>query len=228
MGSSTPCCIRGITSGRDTGGATGGSGGATTLAASTGVTAGGSSGAATKRPVTTLATSRGATTATTCYDGSGGAATKRPSTTSANSGGATTAATTTGGSAANISVNFASVAQPTSQFSTQQSTTSASGSKRSSNVKRGGANLEYKRPRTEKPRTAGFGVLFGPNSVIERSGTTDRVLHCATLKSSVSTNIDLGYKPNGLRWKGGSAVIQRLQEQSYKRATQFTPSTQDT
>ncbi|KAK4724106.1 hypothetical protein R3W88_026885 [Solanum pinnatisectum] len=156
------------------GGATGGSGGATTSAASTCVTAGGSGGAITKRPTTTSATFRGATTA----------------------------ATTTGGSAANISLNFTSVAQPTSQFSTQQSTTSASGSKKSSKVKRDGANLGYKRP-----RTAGFGVLFGANgSVIERSGTTDRVLHCAPLKSSVPTNIDLGYKPNGLRWKGGAAV----------------------
>ncbi|KAH0707679.1 hypothetical protein KY285_010482 [Solanum tuberosum] len=100
----------------------------------------------------------------------------------------------------------------------------ASGSKKSSKVKRGGANPRYKRT-----RTADFGVLFGENgSVIERSGTTDRVLHCATLKSSVPTNIDLGYKHNGLRWKGGAAVTQRqLQEQSYKRATQSTPSTQD-
>ncbi|KAH0722824.1 hypothetical protein KY290_005478 [Solanum tuberosum] len=213
-----------------TGGATSGSGGATTSTVSTGVTVGGSGGAATKRLVTTPATSRGATTAATCTDGIGGAITKRPITTSTTSGGATTAATTTGGSAANISVNFASVAQPTSQFSTQQSTTSASGSKRSSKVKRGGENPGYKRPRTEKPRTTGFSVLFGANgSVIEGSGTTDRVLHCATLKSSVPTNIDIGYKPNGLRWKGGAAVTQRqLQEQSYKRATQSTPSTQDT
>ncbi|KAH0727918.1 hypothetical protein KY289_003966 [Solanum tuberosum] len=64
-----------------TSGATGGSGGATTSATSTGVTAGGSGGAATKRPVITPATSRGATTAATCTNGSGGAATKRPATT---------------------------------------------------------------------------------------------------------------------------------------------------
>ncbi|KAK4724216.1 hypothetical protein R3W88_026995 [Solanum pinnatisectum] len=179
-----------------TGGATGGSGGANTSAASTGVTAGGSGGVATKRPVTTPATSRGATNSATCTDESGGATTKRPATTSAAFGGATSAATTTGGSAANISVNFAS-----------------------------GANPGYKRP-----RTAGFGVLFGANgSVIERYRTTDRVLHCATLKSSVPTNIDLGYKPNGLRWEGEATVTQRQpQEQSYKRTTQSTPSTKDT
>nr|AAW28568.1 Putative transposon MuDR mudrA-like protein, identical [Solanum demissum] len=212
--------------------ATGKSGGATILAASTGVTAGGSDGATTKRPATTSVASGGATTgrnggATTSVastgvtaGGSSDATTKRPATTSATSRGATI-----GGRAANISVNFANIAQPTSQFSTQQSTTSASGSKKSNKVKRGGANPEYKRP-----RTTGFGVLFGVNgSVIERSGTTDRVLHCAPLNSSMPTNIDLGYKPNGLRWKGGAAATQRqLQEQSYKRATQSTPSTQDT
>ncbi|KAG5581398.1 hypothetical protein H5410_052025 [Solanum commersonii] len=205
-GATTSAAFTGVTGGA-TGGSTGGSGGATTPTASTGVTVGGSGGATTKRPATTSVAFGGATTAAT-----------------------TTGATTTGGSAANISVNFVSVAQPTSQFSTQQSTTSASGSKKSSKVKRGDANPGYKRPRTEKPRTTGFGVLFGTNgSVIERSGTTDRVLHYAPLKSSVPTNIDLGYKPNGLRWKGGAAVTQRqLKEQSYKRATQSTPSTQDT
>ncbi|XP_049378367.1 uncharacterized protein LOC125843196 [Solanum stenotomum] len=197
--------------------ATGGSGAATTSVASTGVTgrATSESGATTggNGGATISAASTGVTTS-----GNGGATTNRPATTLATSGGATSAATTTGGRAANISVNFASVAQQTSQFSTQQSTTSASGSKKSSKVKK------------EKPRTTGFGVLFGANgSVIERFGTTDRVLHCAPLKSSVPTNIDLGYKPNGLRWKGGAAVTQRqLQEQSYKRATQSTPSTQDT
>ncbi|KAG5569687.1 hypothetical protein H5410_059453 [Solanum commersonii] len=191
--------------------AIGETGGATTSAASTRVT--GESGGA-----TTSAASTGVTAG-----GSGGATTKRPITTSATFGGATTTTTTTGGSATNISVNFASVTQPTSQFSTQQSITSASSSKKSSKVKRGGANPKYKRPRTEKPRTTGFGVLFGTNgSVIERSGTTDRVLHSAPLKSSVPTNIDLGYKPNGLRWKGEAAVTQRqLQKQSYKRATQI-------
>ncbi|KAH0652834.1 hypothetical protein KY289_030512 [Solanum tuberosum] len=239
-GATTSAASTGVTGGA-IGGATGGSSGATTSVASTGVIVGGSGGATTKRPATTSAASGGATTAATTTGesggattsaastgiiagGSGGATTKRPATTSAASGGATTAATTTGGSVANISVNFASVAQPKSQFSTQQSTTSASCSKKSIKVKRGGANPGYKRP-----RTTGFGVLFGANgSVIERSGTTDRVLHCAPLKSSVPTNIDLGYKPNGLRWKGGAAVTQRqLQEQSYKRATQSTPSTQD-
>ncbi|KAG5593112.1 hypothetical protein H5410_043626 [Solanum commersonii] len=205
-GATTSAATTGVT-GRATGGATGESGGATISTTSTGITVGGSGDATTKRPATTSAASTGIITG-----GSGGATTNRSATTSATSGGATTSAITTGGRAANISVNFASVAQPTSQFSTQQSTISASGSKK------------------KKPRTTGFGVLFGANgSVIERFGTTDRVLHCAPLKSSVPTNIDLGYKPNGLRWKGGAAVTQRqLQEQSYKRATQSTPSTQDT
>ncbi|KAK4722015.1 hypothetical protein R3W88_012248 [Solanum pinnatisectum] len=194
-GATTSATSKGVTSGA-TGGATGGSGGATTSAASTGVTACGSGGAATKRPVTTPAASRGSITAATCTDKSGGEATKRPTTTSASSGGATTVATTTGGSATNIYLNFARLLNQQVNFD--------------SKVKRGGANLRYKRPRIEKPRTTGFGVLFGANgSVIERSRTTDRVLHYATLKSSVPTNIDLGYKPNGLRWKGGAAITQR-------------------
>ncbi|KAH0695253.1 hypothetical protein KY285_022350 [Solanum tuberosum] len=167
--------------------AIGGSGGATTSATSTGVTTsatnsttciGGTGGAATKRPATTLAALRGATagatTTATCTGESGGAATKRPVTISAASR-AAERATTTGGSAANIFVNFASVAQPTNQFSTEQSTIGASGSKRSSKVKRGSAKPGYKRP-----RTTDFGVIFGVNgSVIEKSGTTDRVLRSA-------------------------------------------------
>ncbi|XP_049362027.1 uncharacterized protein LOC125826725 [Solanum verrucosum] len=131
-----------------TGRATGESGGATISAASASVTVGGSGDATTKRPVTTSAASTGVTT-----DDSGGATTNRPTTTSTTSGGATTAAITTGRCATNISVNFASVAQPTSQFSTQQSTTSTSGSKKSSKVKRGGANSGYKRPKTENVTT---------------------------------------------------------------------------
>ncbi|KAF3620196.1 hypothetical protein FXO38_32506 [Capsicum annuum] len=59
-------------------------------------------------------------------------------------------------------------------------------------------------------------VMFTTTSTSEN---TDRVLHGPTLISSVSINIDLGFKPNGLRWKGEVAVTQRqLQELSYKRS----------
>ncbi|KAH0686239.1 hypothetical protein KY285_016796 [Solanum tuberosum] len=76
---------------------------------------------------------------------------------------------------------LASSGRPTSatssdvrHISKQKSTSSAAGQKRkTSTALRGG-------------------------SVIERSGNTDRVLHSATLSSSTPTNIDLGYKPNGL------------------------------
>ncbi|KAH0683431.1 hypothetical protein KY290_022029 [Solanum tuberosum] len=163
--------------------ATSGSGGATTLATSTSVTTsattsatciGGTGGAATKRPATTLAAligaTAGATATATCTGRSGGAATKRPVTILAASRGAT----------AGYCYNMYGVAQPTNQFSTEQSTIGASGSKRSSKVKRGSAKPGYKRPRTEKPRTVGFRVIFEANSsVIERSGTTDRVLRSA-------------------------------------------------
>ncbi|KAH0776225.1 hypothetical protein KY290_007636 [Solanum tuberosum] len=115
-------------------------------------------------------------------------------------------------------------------ISAQQSTSSAGGQKRkTSTALRGGATLAYKKPRPKKAKTTGYGLLFGSGgSVTARSGNTDRVLRSATLSSSTPTNIDLGYKPNGLRWKGRAAITQRqLLEESY-RSTQGTPSTQDT
>ncbi|KAH0755130.1 hypothetical protein KY290_025400 [Solanum tuberosum] len=97
---------------------------------------------------------------------------------------------------------------------------------------RGGAALAYKKPRPKKAKTTSYGLLFGSGgNVTERSGNTDRVLHSATLSSSTHTNIDLGYKPNGLRWKGRAAITQRqLREESYRstQGTQGTPSTQST
>ncbi|KAH0719444.1 hypothetical protein KY285_015475 [Solanum tuberosum] len=110
------------------------------------------------------------------------------------------------------------------QLSTQQSTSSAGGQKRkTSTALRGGATLAYKKPRPKKAKTTGYGLLFGSGgSVTARSGNTDRVLHSATLSSTTPTNIDLGYKPNGLRWKGRAAITQRqLREESY-RSTQGT------
>ncbi|XP_027769621.1 uncharacterized protein LOC114075354 [Solanum pennellii] len=100
---------------------------------------------------------------------------------------------------------------------TQQSTSSATGQKRkTSTTLRGSASLDYKKPRQKQAKTT------------ERSENTDRVLHSATLTCSTPTNIDLGYKPKGLRWKGRAAITQRqLREESY-RSTQGTPSTQVT
>ncbi|KAH0761644.1 hypothetical protein KY290_017717 [Solanum tuberosum] len=115
-------------------------------------------------------------------------------------------------------------------ISAQQSTSSAGGQKRkTSTCLRGGATLAYKKPRPKKANTTGYGLLFvSGGSVTARSGNTDSVLHSATLSSSTPTNIDLGYKPNGLRWKGRAAITQRqLREESY-RSTQGTPSTQGT
>ncbi|KAH0691998.1 hypothetical protein KY289_019356 [Solanum tuberosum] len=115
-------------------------------------------------------------------------------------------------------------------ISAQQSTSSAGGQKRkTSTALRGGATLAYKKPRPKRAKTTGYGLLFGSGgSVTARSRNTDRVLHSATLSSSTPTNIDLGYKPNRLRWKGRAAITQRqLREESY-RSTQGTPSTQGT
>ncbi|KAK4707476.1 hypothetical protein R3W88_032968 [Solanum pinnatisectum] len=88
------------------------------------------------------------------------------------------------------------------------STSSVAGQKRKTSTPlRGGATLGYKRPRQKKKRSKDSWLwsLFWI-----------RVLHSATLSSSTPTNIDLGYKPNGLRWKGRASVIQRqLREESY-------------
>ncbi|KAH0684251.1 hypothetical protein KY285_021735 [Solanum tuberosum] len=213
-GATTSAASTGVTGGA-TGGATGESGGATTSAASTGVIAVGSGGATTKRPTTTSAVSGGATTggnggATTSAasigvttGGSGGATTKRPTTTSAASGGATTAATTT--VLLNQQVNLVL----NSQLLVLVAQIRVAKLKEVVQI----PDIRGQEHRSQE----------------QLSATTDKVLHCAPFKSSVPTNIDLGYKPNGLRWKGGAAVTRRqLQEQSYKRATQSTPSTQDT
>ncbi|PHT32152.1 hypothetical protein CQW23_28489 [Capsicum baccatum] len=86
---------------------------------------------------------------------------------------------------------------------TQQTTSDIGAQKRkTSTTLAGGANLAYKRPRQKK-----------------QSGNTDRVLHSPTLISSVPTNIDLGFKPNGLRCKIEATVTQRQrQQQSNKRS----------
>ncbi|KAF3626591.1 hypothetical protein FXO38_29153 [Capsicum annuum] len=116
------------------------------------------------------------------------------------------------------------------QSTTQLSTSGVGTQKRkTSTALRGGANLTYKRPRQKKKKEASFDVLFGPSgSMVERSGNTNRVLHNPTPISSVPTNIDLGFKPNGLWWKGGAAITQRqLQQQSSKRSkAKSSPTTQ--
>ncbi|KAH0647757.1 hypothetical protein KY285_033005 [Solanum tuberosum] len=94
------------------------------------------------------------------------------------------------------------------------------------------SDVRQLKTKTKNAKRVGYGLLFGSGgSVTERSGNTDRVLHSATLSSSTPTNIDLGYKPNGLRWKGRAAITQRqLREESYRstNGTQGTPNTQST
>ncbi|KAF3613043.1 hypothetical protein FXO38_36473 [Capsicum annuum] len=73
------------------------------------------------------------------------------------------------------------------QSTTQQSTSGIGAQKRkTSTALRGGVNLAYKDQGKRRQK--------------KQSGNTDRVLHSPTLISSVPTNIDLGFKPNGLRW----------------------------
>ncbi|PHT51945.1 hypothetical protein CQW23_06407 [Capsicum baccatum] len=103
------------------------------------------------------------------------------------------------------------VGENATQSTTQMSTSGVGTQKRKTTTTlRGGTNLAYKRPRQKKAKEYGCGVLFGPSgSVVERSGNADRVLHCPIFISSVPTNIDLGFKENGLGWKCGTAVTQR-------------------
>ncbi|KAH0749096.1 hypothetical protein KY290_028328 [Solanum tuberosum] len=91
------------------------------------------------------------------------------------------------------------------------------------------ASSSETKTKKEEAKTTGYGLLFGSGgSVTERSGNIDKVLYSATLSSSTPTIIDLGYKLNGLRWKGGVAVTQRqLREDSY-RSTQGTTNTHAT
>ncbi|PHT32736.1 L-ascorbate oxidase -like protein [Capsicum baccatum] len=105
--------------------------------------------------------------------------------------------------AAVMPTTTSAVGATNTQSTTQQSTSGVGAQNRKpSTALRGSANLTYKRPRQKKAKEAGFGVLFRPSgSVVEKSENTERVLHSPTLISSVTTNIDLGFKPNGLRWK---------------------------
>ncbi|KAF3678627.1 hypothetical protein FXO37_04279 [Capsicum annuum] len=134
--------------------------------------------------------------------------------------------------AAVMPTTTSAVGATATQSTTQLFTSGVGAQKRkTSTTLRGGANLAYKRPRQKKAKEAGFNVLFRPNgSVVEKSENTDRVLHSPTLISSVPTNIDLDFEPNGLRWKGGVAITQRqLQQQSSKRSkTKSSPTTQAT
>ncbi|KAH0686226.1 hypothetical protein KY289_016993 [Solanum tuberosum] len=84
--------------------------------------------------------------------------------------------------------DLSSVVRPTTALASSGRPTSATSS-----------DVRHIKTKIKKAKTASYGLLFGSDgSVTERSGNTDRVLHSATLSSSTPTNIDLGYKPNGL------------------------------
>ncbi|XP_070038024.1 uncharacterized protein [Nicotiana tomentosiformis] len=130
-------------------------------------------------------------------------------------------AATAGSTTTTSTMESGTFTQPITNPSIQQSTNVARGPKRKTNEpRRGGANTGSKRP-----KATGYGLLFDSSgTVIQRSGTTDRVVHNpSTLISSVPTNIELRFKHPSLKWKGRAAVTQRqLQEQSYRRANSAT------
>uniref|UniRef100_A0A3Q7H7U2 Uncharacterized protein n=1 Tax=Solanum lycopersicum TaxID=4081 RepID=A0A3Q7H7U2_SOLLC len=122
-------------------------------------------------------------------------------------GGATTSATSTGVTGGSGGTTTKRPATTSTAY--EGATTATTTASRSANIQEA---------KNREANNNCFVVLFGANDdVIKRSGTIDRELHSTLLKSSVLTNIDLDYKPNGLRWKGGTTITQRkLQEQSYK------------
>ncbi|PHU20950.1 hypothetical protein BC332_12101 [Capsicum chinense] len=114
---------------------------------------------------------------------------------------------TCGGSVATASAKSGSDTQPISQLGTQHSTRGVDGPKRKS------------------------------ISVVQILNIRGQENWCAIWirwycdREEFSANIDLDYKPNGLRWKGRATVTQRqLKEEDYKRATSThaTPTTQAT
>ncbi|KAK4724343.1 hypothetical protein R3W88_027122 [Solanum pinnatisectum] len=102
------------------------------------------------------------------------------------------------------SATLTGVRPATNLLSTQQSTSSVAGQKRKSNTTlKSGTTLGYKIPRQKKYKNIHLCTM----------------LHSPTLTGSTPTNIDLGYKFNGLRWKRRVAITQRkLREESYRRA----------
>ncbi|XP_060182484.1 uncharacterized protein LOC132612179 [Lycium barbarum] len=95
-------------------------------------------------------------------------------------GGATTGASASASGATTSTPTNAGANTQKTQSSTQQSTSTAGPKKKTYSVRSGGTNPGYKKPpqtRSKRPRAARYGVLFGEGvSVIERTGTTDRVV----------------------------------------------------
>ncbi|KAG5597647.1 hypothetical protein H5410_038879 [Solanum commersonii] len=73
-----------------------------------------------------------------------------------------------------------------------------------------------------KASRIGFGVYFNPTTgaqVFNPGTSSEKILHRPTkLKSASPTNIDIGFKPRGLKWKGKDAVgTSQLQQMKANR-----------
>ncbi|WMV54943.1 hypothetical protein MTR67_048328 [Solanum verrucosum] len=77
----------------------------------------------------------------------------------------------------------------------------------------------------KRPKTVGFGIYtddLSGRQTLNPGTTGERVVTPAIFKCATPTNIDIGYKPRGLKWKGKDAVttpqLQRMSEESKEEA----------
>ncbi|XP_059289844.1 uncharacterized protein LOC132043355 [Lycium ferocissimum] len=84
----------------------------------------------------------------------------------------------------------------------------------------------------KRPKNAGLGCYINPTTgrtVINPGSSSERVVRHGTMRDSNAVNIDLGFKPPSLKFKGKSVVTTtQLQQQSRNRRNITTnkPSTQ--
>ncbi|KAH0745278.1 hypothetical protein KY285_006935 [Solanum tuberosum] len=77
----------------------------------------------------------------------------------------------------------------------------------------------------KRPKTVGFGIYtddLSGRQTLNPGTTGERVVTPAVFKCATPTNIDIGYKPRGLKWKGKDAVTTpQLQRMSKSKGGGF-------
>ncbi|KAK4719151.1 hypothetical protein R3W88_017489 [Solanum pinnatisectum] len=126
--------------------------------------------------------------------------------------------------------NLTILSQPSvSQSSTQHSTSlcpetsRVEGRKKQTNSSSTRASSSFGR---KSRRDVGFGVYTDIQSgrqVINPGRSSDRVISSGTtLKDASQTNVDLGFKPPGLKWKGKEAITgNQLQQMQQRKKIQI-------
>ncbi|KAG5587961.1 hypothetical protein H5410_048395 [Solanum commersonii] len=117
-----------------------------------------------------------------------------------------------------------STSQPTSQENSSQQSCSQTGVRTQSSQQSSVCADTTAVPRTTQTKTegTGFGVYSNPTTgaqVFNPGTSSEKILHGPTkLKSASPTNIDIGFKPRGLKWKGKDAVgTSQLQQMKANR-----------